>query len=126
MTISEAKQHIISSILLLYDKREASTIASIVMEWITKMNKTDTLLNKRVLLLPDQIKKVNDFSKRLSRGEPMQYILEEAWFMGNLFKVTKDTLIPRPETEELVGWVVEELLQNDLSLVNLIDLIRKE
>ena len=122
MTISEAKQHIISSILLLYDKREASTIASIVMEWITKMNKTDTLLNKRVLLLPDQIKKVNDFSKRLSRGEPMQYILEEAWFMGNLFKVTKDTLIPRPETEELVGWVLEELLQNDLSLVNLIDI----
>ncbi len=122
MTISEAKQSIVESVELLYEKREAGNIASIVMEWITKMNKTDMLLNKRVLLLPDQIKKVNDFSKRLILGEPMQYIVGEAWFMSNRFKVSKDTLIPRPETEELVAWVLEDLKQIHFSHINLIDI----
>lgn len=122
MTISEAKQSIVESIELLYEKRESGNIASIVMEWITKMNKTDMLLNKTVLLVPDQIKKINDFTNRLKLGEPMQYILGEAWFMGNRFKVSKDTLIPRPETEELVAWVLEDLKQIDFSQISLIDI----
>ncbi|MEI6264447.1 MAG: peptide chain release factor N(5)-glutamine methyltransferase [Sphingobacteriia bacterium] len=122
MTISEAKQSIINSILLHYDKREASNIASMLMEWITKMNKTDLLLNKNVLLLPDQINNINDFSKRLIIGEPIQYIIGEAWFMSNRYKVSKDTLIPRPETEELVAWVLEELQQHNLNHIHLIDI----
>ncbi len=122
MTISEAKQSIINSILLHYDKREATNIASMLMEWITKMNKTEMLLNKTVLLLPEQINTVNEFSKRLILGEPMQYIVGEAWFMGNPFKVSKDTLIPRPETEELVAWVLEDLQQLNLTPIHLIDI----
>ncbi|TAH14008.1 MAG: peptide chain release factor N(5)-glutamine methyltransferase [Sphingobacteriia bacterium] len=122
MTISEAKQSIINSILLHYDKREAANIASMLMEWITKMNKTDMLLNKSVLLHPDQINNVNDFSKRLILGEPMQYIIGEAWFMSNRFKVSKGTLIPRPETEELVAWVLEDIQQLNLSDIHLIDI----
>ncbi len=122
MTISEAKQSIINSILLHYDKREATNIASMLMEWITKMNKTEMLLNKTVLLLPEQINTVNEFSKRLILGEPMQYIVGEAWFMGNPFKVSKDTLIPRPETEELVAWVLQDLQQLNLNNIKLIDI----
>ena len=122
MTILEGKQFIIDSILNLYDHRESTNIASYVIEWITGMNKTDQAINKTILLLPNQIEKIHSFSNRLELGEPMQYILEEAWFMGKRFKVSKDTLIPRPETEELVAWILEDVQHNNNNQLILLDI----
>jgi release factor glutamine methyltransferase len=122
MTILEGKQFIIDSILDLYDQRESTNIASYIIEWITGMNKTDQAINKTTVLLPNQIGKIHSFSNRLKLGEPMQYIVEEAWFLGNRFKVSKDTLIPRPETEELVVWILEDLKQHTNNQIRLIDI----
>ncbi|HEY6505327.1 MAG TPA: peptide chain release factor N(5)-glutamine methyltransferase, partial [Chitinophagaceae bacterium] len=47
-----------------------------------------------------------EFIKRLLAHEPVQYVLNEAWFCGLKFYVDKNVLIPRPETEELVEWVI--------------------
>ena len=122
MTFLEGKQFILQSILHHYDQRESTNIAGFVMEWITGMSKIDFAINKSSILLPHQIDMVYSFSKRLEQGEPMQYVLEEAWFMGNRFKVSKDTLIPRPETEELVTWILQDLHNNENQLLHLIDI----
>lgn len=46
---------------------------------------------------------------RLLAGEPFQYVLNEAWFLGKRYVLNSNVLIPRPETEELVRWMLEVL-----------------
>ena len=50
--------------------------------------------------------KIVHIIKRLKQNEPLQYILQEAYFFNEPFKVTQAVLIPRPETEELVEWIL--------------------
>ena len=59
----------------------------------------------------EEIKTVVDFESHLmelTEGKPLQYITGIQWFLGIPFKVDENVLIPRPETEELVEWIVEE------------------
>ena len=58
----------------------------------------------------DRIKKV---IQRLRNEEPIQYIFGSTEFYGLLFNVSTDTLIPRPETEELVEWIIETVKQDE-------------
>ncbi len=51
--------------------------------------------------------KMEQIVDRLNSGEPIQYILEQAYFYNHFFKVNKHTLIPRPETEELVDLILK-------------------
>ena len=53
-----------------------------------------------------------ELAARVAKGEPVQYVLGEADFCGLTLKVKPGVLIPRPETEELVAWVVENVKAN--------------
>jgi release factor glutamine methyltransferase len=92
----------------LYDDREAAAIAHEVMEHITGLDKTGRLIHKELLLTSEQETKFNQSLLSLQKGVPMQYVTGTAWFMGNKYAVTPDVLIPRPETEELVQWIVND------------------
>lgn len=109
MTLQQAKEAVLQAISNLYDQREAGNIASMVIEKISGKSKMDQFLNKEEVLNNDATMQLNDCMRALSVGTPVQYVLGEAWFMGMVFRVNKDTLIPRPETEELVEWIINDL-----------------
>jgi release factor glutamine methyltransferase len=108
MTIHEAYRCLCESLYSLYDLREAETITDWVMEHITGWKKTERIINKDFPLSETQQLKMTKIEEQLLLHQPVQYVLQEAWFMGLRLHVDERVLIPRPETEELVNWVVED------------------
>jgi release factor glutamine methyltransferase len=105
MTIQEAKQRLLFQLYHLYDDREAAGIADWVLEHLTGWSRIDRVINKDLPLNTQQKILVEKYIAALSSHMPVQYVLNEAWFSGMKFYVNEETLIPRPETEELVELV---------------------
>ena len=92
-----------------YGRREAGVIADWVMEHITGWKKLDRLVRKTEPLGAEALENYVRYRDQLLAGRPVQYVLGESWFAGERFFVDERVLIPRPETEELVDWVGEEV-----------------
>lgn len=72
------------------------------------LTKTDVLIEKEIEISPALEVRLHEIIARINQAEPIQYILEEAWFMDRKFYADPAVLIPRSETEELVRLVVEQ------------------
>lgn len=88
-----------------YSEREAFQLYFIVMEDLFGMKKSE-LQGVENKLSEDQVKILEEAIIKLNQGMPVQHVTGLAFFYHHFFKVTKDTLVPRPETEELVQWVL--------------------
>lgn len=119
MTFELAEQSIITTIHGLYDDREAATIAGMVMEFVTGKSKMDRWLQKNELLSIENLKRLEKYSKELLTGKPVQYVLGEVWFAGMCLAVNEHTLIPRPETEELVNLCASWAATNKIQIAPL-------
>lgn len=108
LTIQTAFTYITGAISELYEEREAANIAHIIMEYLTGMSKLDRIVHKTKILSPDQNQRLKAAIEALQRHEPVQYITGSSWFYGMELLVNKNVLIPRPETEELVEWMVQD------------------
>lgn len=118
MTYREAEQRLASDLQLIYSNRESGQLASWVMEKITGLQRVDRLLQKNHPLTAEQKEHWVAINARMLQHEPIQYVLNEAPFMGLLLEVNQHTLIPRPETEELVSWVLEEHPEKNLRVLD--------
>jgi len=105
MTIESAKDQLIRQLSSLYEPREAAGITNMVLEHLTGMNKTDRMIHKHQEFLAEQEEQFVQMTAALLNNRPIQYVLGEAWFGGMKFLVNEHTLIPRPETEELIEWI---------------------
>jgi len=119
MTLLQAKDHLIQALVQLYDNREAEQITHMALEHITGMNRTERVIHKHQELSAKQLDQFNHYHHELSAGKPVQYVLGEAWFAGMRLLVNKHTLIPRPETEELVEWIKEVANPRALSILDI-------
>ena len=106
MTANAAQQQLRDQIRHLYGERESSAIAQWVVEDLTGTTRADRLIRDPDLT-EEQAAKFERSSQQLLAGVPMQYVLGYAMFMGLQFSVNHHVLIPRPETEELVQWLLE-------------------
>ncbi len=108
MTLKETEQYLLNRILLQYDYQEAKSIAKIALQFILKLNNLKYALNYQKEVESIDLSQLDNFINRLQLGEPIQYIIGEAHFMGYDFGVSPEVLIPRRETEELVDWIIAE------------------
>lgn len=109
MKIGEAEIWLRQELNSIYEEREASNIASLVLENITGLPRVDRLTKKEERLIVQQLHHLTEIHHRLLKHEPVQYALGEAYFYGLKLFVDKHVLIPRPETEELVDWVIKDV-----------------
>lgn len=119
MTFEAAEQSLATALDGLYENREAATIAGMVMEFVTGKSKMDRWLQKNELLSIENLKRLEKYSKELLTGKPVQYVLGQAWFAGLSLQVNEHTLIPRPETEELVNLCVSWAATNKIQIAPL-------
>lgn len=92
----------------LYPHGEREALINIIALDLLKIGSTSYYLRDDITLTPNQQEKLSNAIERLKRAEPIQYILGETQFCELTFKVNPSVLIPRPETGELIQWIVEE------------------
>ncbi|MEP6646133.1 MAG: peptide chain release factor N(5)-glutamine methyltransferase [Saprospiraceae bacterium] len=99
------------------DKRESENIAGWI--WEETMGFS---CNTELNLSDHDERTIVNLIQRVAFGEPVQYLAGHAWFYGLKLKVTPDVLIPRPETEELVSWIIEDILKDHKTSIRILDI----
>ncbi len=119
MTLRNFHTTITESLAAYYPKEEIQSIFSILLENFTSLKRIDQALQPNKEFTNKEIENLNKALVRLQKNEPIQYIIGETDFYGLPFTVNSSVLIPRPETEELVQWIIDDcisLFQNKDSI----------
>lgn len=99
----------------LYDEKEIESFFYIILEKKHQLKRIDLALNPTLELDENQLVQWDLIIEELKTQKPIQYILGETFFYGLRFEVNENTLIPRPETEELVDLIISKNLTNQQS-----------
>lgn len=103
-----------------YPELEASAIAKSVLLDIFHFSQADLYAGKDTDFPPSSRIRLEDIVCRLKQFEPLQYIIGVVPFCGTSVRVSPAVLIPRPETAELVGWIVSDVQgQGELSVLDI-------
>ena len=120
MTIREVYRVIREASEKKTDEHEATAIARVVMESVMSMQPADLIIRGCEEIPHSKLLKLSEIATRLREGEPVQYILGEAWFHGLKLHVAPGVLIPRPETSQLVDLLTDMVGERtDLRIIDL-------
>ena len=107
MKIKDYKINFINSLLPFYDEMEAESFFYLILENRHQLRRIDLALDADKEFSEAEISNWNFILEKLKTQIPIQYILGTTHFYGSEFIVDENVLIPRPETEELVDWIVK-------------------
>lgn len=105
-----------------YPAEEVQSFFYLLTENFLGMNRLDLALDNKRVLSASEEKVFEAALIRLLNHEPVQYILGETEFFGSKFIVNSHVLIPRPETEELVQWIISDIKENNLEAPSILDI----
>lgn len=92
----------------LYGNGEARAVTDYMLDVCFGLSKADILCGAVEEMTAEKTVELNKIFNRLTKGEPVQYVLGRAEFCGRWFNVRPGVLIPRPETEELCAWITAD------------------
>lgn len=122
MKAGKAVDELLAKLESLYDKEEARNIANMVVAFLLdEMPSQRAIWQDRDLTEP-QINTWRAHTKALMEHRPVQYVLGEAYFYGLKLSVGPGVLIPRPETEELVHWALDDCRRSSLRKGRFLDI----
>lgn len=120
MILRDFREYYLNQLSVEFPAEECQSLFYITTEYILNLSKIEVAINLQRELIKSELQQLNQVINRLLNHEPIQYIIGSTEFYGLQIQVNKYVLIPRPETEELVDWIIKDIT-ND-SQLNILDI----
>jgi len=101
-----------------YSRNEVQAMAFLIFETVLGYPKSKVLMNMQEQISKDKLETIKEMVFQLKQYKPIQYILGHTCFYGMTFFVNEHVLIPRPETEELVDWIIQDNQDKSLNILD--------
>ena len=111
-------QHIQRELKDVCPESEIKGITRLLLEHVLQLGYSGIMLNKDLVISPVQREMIEKMTVRVKNGEPVQYVTGETEFYGLKIMLNRSVLIPRPETEELVHWIIREIPARDQRILD--------
>lgn len=108
MSVRQISEYIKKELKGFYDQNEIQQFISLILEHFLQVSRINILLNPERIIPVEKVQEIKGSISQLQRYRPVQYVLGKTEFCGLTFLVSEKVLIPRPETEELVGWIIQK------------------
>jgi len=119
MNLGEYRHHFKSSLKGKYPKEEVISFFNWLCESYLFLKRAEIPLELKRSLTEEEQSLFDNALCQLEKDVPIQYIIGETEFYGLKFRLTPDVLIPRPETEELVDWIIKETAKGKISILDI-------
>ena len=119
MTFSDLEKQFSAELSNAYAREEAAMLCFLSVQHRFQWTKASYLLNKQEVISDANKAYFLEILSQLKASKPIQYILGETDFYGRTFRVNPAVLIPRPETEELVKWVLDSVSMANPSILDI-------
>lgn len=96
-----------------YSREEVDSMFYLMIEHFLGLERFILAIDPNIVITKEEEQYMFEGLSKLKKGQPIQYVLGETTFMNLKFMVNESVLIPRPETEELVNWVLEDIKNRD-------------
>ena len=120
MKLKEIKNVFQKELEAIYNNNEIDSFFFMLSEYYYKISRLELAIDPNCAI--DNQNKILEALESLKQEEPIQYVIGETEFYGLPFKVNKDVLIPRPETEELVEWILKINKKSQLTEIKILDI----
>ena len=120
MLLLDFKKYFFKELSNYYPETEISAFFYLLIEYKLGLSRVELALNPSLLIEKNNLLFFENSLNQLKKQIPIQYIIGETEFYGLKFKVNSKVLIPRPETEELVEWIINNTPKNkEISILDI-------